>query len=241
MADEHEGFLSRWSRRKQDGRDWTSEKQTAAVDRDETSEARDVDTKGESEADVARQEMIDNLPDPDSLTEQDDFTQFMQEGVPDDLRNRALRRLWRSNPVYAVRDGLNDYDLDYTDAATVVENIKSAFQVGRGVVTEEERAAESKAALTEDVVGGKDAEDETASGSEESNTANPSADSGLSAGSIETAEASQTEGSEEQTERPPRRLSKAHDEVVVDAGIKQPVQRRAKGSAAQRRWGGFNA
>lgn len=238
MADEHEGFLSRWARRKQHGRSRTSEKQTAAIDQDETSTAAKVDTTGASEADAARQEMVDNLPDPDSLTEQDDFTQFLQEGVPDDLRNRALRRLWRSNPVYAVRDGLNDYDLDYTDAATVVENIKSAFQVGRGVVTEEERAAEAEAVPTERATAQEEAEGETASETEDPAVVGPSSNTGMREESAEMAETSQPESSDE-VQRPPRRLSKARSDEVAEANTEQPVERRSKGSAAQRRWGGF--
>jgi len=72
------------------------------------------------------------LPDIDSLTAASDFSPFMRPGVPDDLRTRALRRLWKLDPVYAYQDGLTDYAEDYTDAAAVVPGLKSAYQVGRG-------------------------------------------------------------------------------------------------------------
>ena len=76
----------------------------------------------------------------DTLTEEADFTVFMNEAVPEALRRRALRRLWRLNPLYANLDGLNDYDQDYTDAATVVAGLKTLYKVGRGIVLSDEDA-----------------------------------------------------------------------------------------------------
>lgn len=67
-----------------------------------------------------------------------DFTKFMQPGVPERLRQRALRRLWGTNPILANVDGLNDYDEDYTDAALAVDVLKSAWKVGQGYLTDEE-------------------------------------------------------------------------------------------------------
>ncbi|WP_404343874.1 DUF3306 domain-containing protein [Vreelandella venusta] len=57
---------------------------------------------------------LDNtLPDPDTLPAGSDFSAFMVPGVSAALRRRALRRLW-STGNYNVRDGLDDYDADYT-------------------------------------------------------------------------------------------------------------------------------
>ncbi len=75
-----------------------------------------------------------NLPDPDHLQPGDDVSGFMAKAVPDRLRRRALRRLWRLNPVLANVDGLVDYGEDYTDAACVIENIPTAYQVGKGML-----------------------------------------------------------------------------------------------------------
>lgn len=91
-----------------------------------------------------------DLPDPDALQPGDDVSGFMAKAVPDRLRRRALRRLWRLNPVLANVDGLVDYGEDYTDAACVIENIQTAYQVGKGMLahvealaaTDEEDAAE---------------------------------------------------------------------------------------------------
>ena len=74
------------------------------------------------------------LPDPDTLQKGDDFSGFLRSEVPERLRRRALRRLWRSNPVLACLDRLVDYDDDFTDAATVVPDLKTTYQVGKGLL-----------------------------------------------------------------------------------------------------------
>ena len=50
------------------------------------------------------------------------------------LRRRAMRQLWRLNPVLANLDGLNDYDGDFTNAATDAPGVKTAYQVGKGLL-----------------------------------------------------------------------------------------------------------
>ena len=93
-----------------------------------------------------------NLPDPDSLEPGDDFSGFMAKAVPDRLRVRALRKLWLTNPVLANVDGLVDYGEDFTDAACVIENLTTSYQVGKGMrahVEEMARQAELKAAEAE--------------------------------------------------------------------------------------------
>ncbi len=82
-----------------------------------------------------------DLPDPDTLQAGDDVSGFMARAVPDRLRRRALRRLWRLNPVLANVDGLVDYGEDYTDAACVIENIQTAYQVGKGMLAHVEALA----------------------------------------------------------------------------------------------------
>ncbi|MCP5086993.1 MAG: DUF3306 domain-containing protein [Rhodobacteraceae bacterium] len=73
------------------------------------------------------------LPDPDTLRAGDDFTAFMAKAVPERIRRRALRRLWLSNPALANLDDLLDYGDDFTDSATVIENLQTAYQVGKGM------------------------------------------------------------------------------------------------------------
>jgi hypothetical protein len=145
MSDEDggDGFISRWSRRKRE------------VEREPADRPAGPDAIGSAPAqqemsEAERQRIVDELPDVESLSEESDFAAFMREGVPDELRQRALRRLWRLNPVFANLDGLNDYDLDYTDAATVVKNLKSAWQVGRGYLSPEDESEAAAPAGTEE-------------------------------------------------------------------------------------------
>ncbi|MEE9320701.1 MAG: DUF3306 domain-containing protein [Granulosicoccus sp.] len=54
-----------------------------------------------------------DMPSIDSLDSDSEISGFFSEGVSAALRQSALRRIF-SLPVYNVRDGLNDYDGDYT-------------------------------------------------------------------------------------------------------------------------------
>lgn len=100
-----------------------------------------------------------DLPDPDSLQMGDDFTRFMVRKVPQHIRQRALRRLWRSNPVLACVDGLNDYDDDYLTGSTGNGPLQTTYQVGKGLAAHllelERQARETAAALD----GGTDTEE----------------------------------------------------------------------------------
>ena len=105
------------------------------------------------------------LPDPDSMKQGDDFSAFMSDAVPERLRRRALRQLWRSNPVLANLDNLVDYGEDYTDAALVVEHLQSAYQVGKGMLKHLEAMAEA-AEKAERAVGETAEDEDGAAGAE---------------------------------------------------------------------------
>lgn len=87
-----------------------------------------------------------DLPDIESLDAESDYSPFMSDKVSDSVRNLALRKLWRSDSVFANLDGLIDYGEDFTDAATVVEGMKSVYTVGRGMVDYEAEEAAKLAA-----------------------------------------------------------------------------------------------
>ena len=115
----------------------------------EAAEARAVLEREQAEKTDAELLAELDLKDPDTMIEGDDFAAFMRASVPDHLRRRALRRLWRTNPVLANLDGLVDHGEDFTDAATVMPGMKTAYQVGRGmlrhVVALAEAATETEA------------------------------------------------------------------------------------------------
>ena len=85
------------------------------------------------------------LPDPDTVDDPDRIKEFLSSALPQRLKTRALRRLWRINPVLANLDGLIDYGEDFTDAAMVVENMQTVYQVGKGMLIKLDELAEDAA------------------------------------------------------------------------------------------------
>ena len=130
---EEEGFLSRWSQRKRA----TEAEEATGPGPDPgplgQSEPETAPEPNEAEDEAALLERL-NLPVPETLKDGDDFSGFMQAGVPDFLRKRALRVLWRSNPVLANLDGLNDYDEDFNAPELTQKVLATGYQVGRGFV-----------------------------------------------------------------------------------------------------------
>lgn len=135
MSDEP--FLARWARRKAEARNVE-----APVPEDEPAERAEEQAQAPAEpaeTDVppdeeTREQWIAELEkiDVDSLGYDHDFAIYMRAWVPQRLRQKALRKLWTTNPTLACLDGLNDYEEDFTDAATVMANMKSDWLPGRG-------------------------------------------------------------------------------------------------------------
>ncbi len=148
---EEDGFLDRWLRRKR-GKASPGAPETETAKPAELSGGRSgpppararptaVGPSQSQEApDSGDPEMIAKLPDLGTLNEDSDFTEFLQDGVPDALRRQALRKLWRTNPVLANLDGLNDYDEDYTVAEPLVKVLKTVYEAGKGDLAEDETA-----------------------------------------------------------------------------------------------------
>jgi Protein of unknown function (DUF3306) len=91
------------------------------------------------EASAAQSERT--LPDPTTLTRESDFTVFLQQDVPEEAHRAGLRALWRSDPLLANLDGLNDYDEDMRHVGTVEQVVKTAYRVGRGYLDGETETA----------------------------------------------------------------------------------------------------
>lgn len=146
MADRDEPFLSRWSRRKRGGG------ATPVVEAEPDSPPLAPATEAEQPPRentapvVAGEETPVDLPDIESLDKNSDYTGFLRDGVPEHLTRSALRKLWRSDPAFAVLDGLNDYDEDFSLAFTdaITKTVKTAYKVGKGWVDEDEKAAVEK-------------------------------------------------------------------------------------------------
>ncbi len=88
--------------------------ETAQLDpaEDAGEDAVQDDTRG---ADAAPSERDPpELPPLESLDENSDYSAFMAADVAPDVRRHALRKLFQS-AKFNVRDGLDDYDLDYSN------------------------------------------------------------------------------------------------------------------------------
>ena len=134
MSDET--FLARWARRKAEARkveEPVPEDEPARVEEEKQAPADPAGTDVPPDEET-RERWISELEkiDVDSLGYEHDFAIYMRAWVPQRLRQKALRKLWTTNPTLACLDGLNDYDDDFTDAATVVANLKSDWLPGRG-------------------------------------------------------------------------------------------------------------
>ena len=136
MADklDDKGFLQRWSTRKMDA-DAGADADASQVEDEPAAGEAPVD--GDEAVEVVAPPPTDlaDLPDVDTLDADSDYTGFLGENVPADLAKMAMRKLWRSDPVLANIDGLNDYDEDFSMVGMVSEVVKTAYQVGKGYVT----------------------------------------------------------------------------------------------------------
>ena len=149
---EDKGFLSRWSDRKLKGQD----DNPAAGEADGAEGVPGEDEfEGKSDDEILS---ILELPDPETLKLGDTVEKFMDGRVPERIRARALRAFWKTNPVLANIDGLDEYCDDYTDAAMVIENLQTIYEVGKGYAEQALDALESLADEEEVVDGLADTE-----------------------------------------------------------------------------------
>lgn len=141
---------SAWSRRK-------AAVVAEAVAEERAAEDAVISKQHEALAEKTEVEVLEELglPDPDAMVQGDDFKAFLRKAVPEHLRKRALRTLWRSNPVLACVDGLNDYDDDYLTGSFGQGPISTTYQVGKGMLShlrEVERQKQALLAPDEEVV-----------------------------------------------------------------------------------------
>ncbi len=104
-----EGFLARWSRRK---------RETTAVQRSANVDARAdksgmANTPTADTVEPANDKTDADMPSIESLDENSDYSPFLSPKVSQKLRSVALRKLFHT-AGFNIRDGLDDYDDDFT-------------------------------------------------------------------------------------------------------------------------------
>lgn len=106
-TDREKGFLARWSQRKQDAQR-PEPKLRDAVEGTQPDAVAEGQDAPEPEFDLS------SLPKLEELTGSTDITAFLRKGVPEHLRNAALRKSWALDP--AIRDYVSpalDYAYDW--------------------------------------------------------------------------------------------------------------------------------
>jgi Protein of unknown function (DUF3306) len=146
MAEQREdGFLARWSRRKQAAR--AAEREQNAAEGAAEVPTRPAEAHARERPEPAERPA---LPDPATLDASSDFSVFLGKDVPVETQRAALRRLWRLDPSYGRVDGLDDYCEDFTDQAALARGLRTAYRVGRGMLERTgEPAAEAPPPSTE--------------------------------------------------------------------------------------------
>ena len=119
--DDDKGFLSRWSQRKQEAKQ---------PERDAPAAEADVVPEGVAESAAEPEFDISSLPKLEDLTETTDITAFLRKGVPESLRNAALRKSWALDP--AIRNYVNPA-LDYAYDWNTPGGVPGSSEIGAGM------------------------------------------------------------------------------------------------------------
>jgi hypothetical protein len=142
---DNSSFLSRWSQRKTEQQGQTEESEVQEIDSSQNQQLETLETQNQSPTDTITdldsntesttpseleepQLTDEDMPDIDTLDQDSDFKQFLSPGVSEELRGLALRKLFLL-PEFNIRDGLNDYDEDFSKmpelTKAVVDKLRS--------------------------------------------------------------------------------------------------------------------
>jgi hypothetical protein len=146
--DKQESRLSRWSRRKQQSAEVTLQEDLALQLEEqspvETDLAGAVAEQDAHEVEDQQPALTDaDMPTIESLTEDSNFSQFMSSGVSDKLRNLALRKMFKA-PFFNIRDGLDEYDGDYTSFEKLGDIVTSDMRHQMEIEAQKKLEAEAR-------------------------------------------------------------------------------------------------
>jgi hypothetical protein len=121
QGDEDKSFLARWSQRKREAKQPEHEAPVADAD---------VPSKPIAEDDAAPEFDLSTLPKLEDVTETTDITGFLRKGVPEHLRNAALRKSWALDP--AIRNYVNPA-LEYAYDWNTPGGVPGSSEIGAGM------------------------------------------------------------------------------------------------------------
>ena len=150
-------FISRWSRLKHQA------KQDSSTPADRTAiseEARENPGQSDHKAVQSARILTDaDMPDLDSLTPDSVYSDFLSPGVSEKLRKLALRKLFHSED-FNIRDGLDEYDGDYTQfeklGGIVTADMQHQFEMEARRKAQQLVQGDDEAVEAESVIGGVD-------------------------------------------------------------------------------------
>jgi hypothetical protein len=120
-SDDGKSFLSRWSQRKQEAKQ---------PDRDAPAPDANAPPAPIAESETGPEFDLSSLPKLEDLTPTTDITAFLRKGVPESLRNAALRKAWALDP--AIRNYVNPA-LDYAYDWNTPGGVPGSSEIGAGV------------------------------------------------------------------------------------------------------------
>ena len=115
------GFLARWSQRKEEAKQ--PEREAPAAD-------PAVAAEPVAEAKAPEEFDLSSLPSLEELTAETDITGFLRKGVPEHLRNAALRKSWALDP--AIRNYVNPA-LEYAYDWNTPGGVPGSSELGAGL------------------------------------------------------------------------------------------------------------
>jgi hypothetical protein len=74
----------------------------------------------------------------DALNFESDYRQFMSGTISDQIRNKALQKLWNSSDLIAKPDELDEYREDFRDEAKSAGIVGSAYRIGGALLDEDD-------------------------------------------------------------------------------------------------------
>ncbi|MFZ2158452.1 MAG: DUF3306 domain-containing protein [Bradyrhizobium sp.] len=117
------GFLARWSQRKQEARQPEPKPEAPVADARQPPEPV-------AEKDAAPEFDLSSLPKLEEMTGTTDITGFLRKGVPEHLRNAALRKSWALDP--AIRNYVNPA-LEYAYDWNTPGGVPGSGELGAGM------------------------------------------------------------------------------------------------------------
>src|SRR5712672_508298 len=126
MSDEEQSadnknFLARWSQRKHEAKQ---------PDHDAPTVNSDAPFGPVAESDVVQEFDLSSLPKLEDMRATTDITSFLRKGVPEHLRNAALRKSWALDP--AIRNYVNPA-LDYAYDWNTPGGVPGSSELGAGI------------------------------------------------------------------------------------------------------------